>query len=92
MMEGKWNWRRSGLVTAQNEPSALETLTTTGFSDFSKSGSAAWVTRMMPIALVSNTSRATWPSTSAVVADSGVVYEDVEVAFSVGDDAKSGLD
>jgi len=43
----------------------LETLTTTGLSDFSSSGSADWVTRMTPIALVSNTFSATGPLTSA---------------------------
>src|SRR6516164_976143 len=66
MMVGKWNWRRSGFVTAQNEPRALETLTTTGFSDSCSSESEAWVTRMRPMTLVSNTVRATGPVTSAI--------------------------
>jgi hypothetical protein len=39
-------------------------LTTTGLSDRSSRGREAWVTRMTPITLVSNTSRATWALTS----------------------------
>ena len=57
-MAGKCEAGRDGSWVAQNEPSALETLTTTGFSDLRSSGSAASVTRMMPTAFVSNTSRA----------------------------------
>jgi hypothetical protein len=46
---------RDGSWLAQNEPSALEMLTTTGFSDSFSRRSAASVTRMMPTAFVSNT-------------------------------------
>lgn len=46
------------MVSAENEPRALETLTTTGLSDFRRSGSAAFVTRMTPTALVFDRPRA----------------------------------
>ena len=40
--------------------------TTTGFSDFFSSGSAASVTRMMPTAFVSNTRSASGPLSASI--------------------------
>src|SRR5215813_10370862 len=56
-MAGTWSAGRSGLVTAQKEPRALEMSTTTGLPELRSSGSAARVTRITPTTLVSNTSR-----------------------------------
>jgi len=90
MTAGWWNWRRSGLVTAQNEPSALETLTTTGLSDFSSSGSAAWGDADDADHVGVKEFQCLRSVNLCDGADPGVVDEDVEVAFAFGDDRKSG--
>src|SRR4051812_3298749 len=53
---------RSGLLTAQNDPIRLDTVTTFGFDDLRNNGSAASVTRTTPTALVSNDLSAAGPS------------------------------
>jgi len=68
---------RDGSWLAQNEPSALETLTTTGFADLRRSGSAASVTRMMPTALVSKHPQRIRP-VEREHPDASVVDQDVE--------------
>src|SRR6476619_1022943 len=62
---GKCEAGRDGSCVAQNEPRALETFTTTGLAERRSRGSAASVTRMMPTAFVSNTSRALGPSSAS---------------------------
>ena len=89
-MAGTWNAGRSGLVTAQNEPRALETLTTTGFWDLRSSGSAAWVTRMILTALVSDTFSASGPLRAG--SDAGVVDQHVQVPLGVLDRLHRGRD
>ena len=70
---------------------ALETLTTTGFSDFSSKGSAAWVTRMRPIALVSNTLSASGPLTSAAILMPALLTRTSKWSLAFVGSTKSGL-